>query len=289
MRSREASRSCCLPSLPRHPRPGKAQRQDFTQAAAEAQVARRREADGAVPHDLRGFGFSKKQRKGADSRHNQPPPGLMSFTYLRTPLSCQGPAHLGKASEVPQAPPSGRHRPGIYPTLGRAPVSTHPPLFYSQGQSNEFECLVLRPRPSFTALNRTPSGFSNTRQTQNTNLPAALGVLTCQPLRSAFGCRRGRTCASRAVPGGLGSPHRMAANTQSAGHAPAGVSGSGGRARGEHRPRGERWARGSLSLGQNHFSFVYQTALRGEHEPLLNIKCSKPSKNQANFAKKVTG
>lgn len=181
MRSREASRSCCLPSLPRHPRPGKAQRQDFTQAAAEAQAAQRREADGAVPHDLRGFGFSKKQRKGADSRHNQPPPGLMSFTYLRTPLSCQGPAHLGKASEVPQAPPSGRHRPGIYPTLGRAPVSTHRPFSTVRAKVTNSNASCSDPAlPSLLSIARPVGSAIRVRHKTQTSLRRS-GCLLVSP------------------------------------------------------------------------------------------------------------
>lgn len=81
-----------------------------------------------------------------------------------------------------------------------------------------------------------PSGFQQPRPDTQNKLgakatvvwPGRAQVLTCRPLRSAFGCRRGKTCASRAVRDGLGSPHRMAANTQSVGHIPAGVIGHAG-------------------------------------------------------------
>lgn len=41
----------------------------------------------------------------------------------------------------------------------------------------------------------------------------ALRLLTCRPPRSAFGCRRGRTCASQEARDGSGNPRRTAAET----------------------------------------------------------------------------
>lgn len=99
--------------------------------------------------------------------------------------------------------------------LPNTPGSGHwfPPTSFLSAirQTQESKCFGLR-CPSLLFLLICPVASSNTDQHTQAVLTACRS-LTCQRPRSAFGCRRGRTCASRAARGGLGSPRRMAAKT----------------------------------------------------------------------------
>lgn len=129
------------------------------------------EADGAVRYDLRGFSFPKKQRKGADSSHNQPPSCLISFSYLHRPRSCRGTAYLGEASEVPQAPPSGHHQPGNYLTLGTVDDSRAP---------SPPTCPAPRPQPSLFSVTCSVASAKLVRHKTQTSLRRS-GCLLVSP------------------------------------------------------------------------------------------------------------
>lgn len=125
---------------------------------------------------------------------------------------------------------------------------------------------------TFLCFIHMPVAFGNTGQIHKAKPQgcglASLRVLTCRPLQSAFGCRRGKTCASRAVRDGLGSPHRMAAKTQSVGHVPAGVTGHTEADTGTE-PDPPEGTEGGQGLGlscstSDHFFFVYQVSLQDE-------------------------
>lgn len=161
------------------------------------------------------------------------------FCFSRKQSKTQTPATTGHhhASSHPPSAPSGQSTayPGKFgKSLGASivalpawhvphtPGSGHqfpPTRFFSTiRQTHESKCIRPRCHLCFFYLSarwlQPPP--TNTQQT----VPPACRSLTCQRPRSASGCRRGRTCASRAARGGSGSPRRMAAETQS-GHTPA--------------------------------------------------------------------
>ena len=86
-------------------------------------------------------------------------------------------------------------------------------MFHAQTPISAFliHTLVVFKRP----LPDTQKGPPHVRATPEPHRHSltALRLLTCRPPRSAFGCRRGRTCASQEAQDGSGNPRRMAAET----------------------------------------------------------------------------
>lgn len=93
--------------------------------------------------------------------------------------------------------------------------------FLESGEKSRTQTLCAQ-TPIFAVLIPVLTGFKHTCQIDKKNLCTpkphwysltALRLLTCRPPRSAFGCRRGRTCASQEVRDGSGSPRQTAAKT----------------------------------------------------------------------------
>lgn len=110
----------------------------------------------------------------------------------------------GKASQVPGARPAGE-APRITAVDDRRPRRLHPPTAFLESEQRLTSWKTPCPASGAALLPQGPG--------LRLHPPARPALLTCRPHRSACGCRRGRTCASRAAPGGSGSPRRTAAKT----------------------------------------------------------------------------
>lgn len=185
----------------------------------------------------------------------------------------------------------GRHLPGVsrQGTMGdsQEPEPAPTGFFLTTSNNHDFRCFGPRPQSSLFLFTFSVA-LSPTYHTHKTDsrMPTALRPLTCRPLQSACGCRRGRTCASPAAPDGLGSPHRTAAETQAArSHAGGGCQARGART-GEDGGVGFGSHCHSRPEPSSSWDAGYLFRMEMENEPLLNIKCSRSGKHWENFAKK---